>query len=206
MSVLKKYNELTAQWEPAVIGKQGPSGVINVSAPITNTGTTTSAVIGIDQSAISLSGGVMKNWNLGQPSVAAITSNGANCYTFKIRKSAMYYQGFIWDVYMNGGKDWGGHGYATYYAKMMVTFTSTSAARVHVIQEFSRSYIDNSNTEIIYNTNSATSDADFFYLTINYRNGITTADGFRPVMHLITYDPKVNNGAEVSQIHSVYAV
>lgn len=48
MSVLKKYNQGTSQWEPVVIGKQGNSGTIAVTAPITNSGTSNAAVLGFD--------------------------------------------------------------------------------------------------------------------------------------------------------------
>jgi phage tail protein X len=68
MSVLKYYNPVTEAWEPAVIGKQGPtgatgpSGVITTTAPITNSGTETAANIGIDQSQLaSVSGNAIIN-------------------------------------------------------------------------------------------------------------------------------------------------
>jgi hypothetical protein len=68
MSVLKYYNPTTEAWEPATIGKQGPtgatgaSGVITTTAPITNSGTSTSANIGIDQSQLaSVSGNAIIN-------------------------------------------------------------------------------------------------------------------------------------------------
>ena len=48
MSVLKKYNEGTSQWEAVVVGKQGNSGVVAVTAPITNSGTSNSAVLGFN--------------------------------------------------------------------------------------------------------------------------------------------------------------
>jgi hypothetical protein len=48
MSVLKQYNESTSEWEAVVIGKQGPSGTVAVTAPLTNTGTSTAAVLGFD--------------------------------------------------------------------------------------------------------------------------------------------------------------
>jgi hypothetical protein len=52
MSVLKQYNQATSQWEAVVLGKQGPSGTVAVSAPLTNSGTSTAAVLGLDYSAI----------------------------------------------------------------------------------------------------------------------------------------------------------
>jgi hypothetical protein len=54
MTVLKSYNEDSEQWETIVVGKQGPSGVVAVTAPITNTGTSTEANIGIDQASLTL--------------------------------------------------------------------------------------------------------------------------------------------------------
>ena len=52
MSQLKYWNGTA--WETAVVGAQGPSGVISVTSPITNSGTSTSAEIGIDQTALTL--------------------------------------------------------------------------------------------------------------------------------------------------------
>jgi hypothetical protein len=69
MPRLKYYNQTTEQWEYVVVGAQGeqgepgadgangsdgaagPSGVVAVTAPITNSGTSTSANIGIDLSS-----------------------------------------------------------------------------------------------------------------------------------------------------------
>jgi hypothetical protein len=56
MPNLKVYNTSTEAWEYLVVGKQGPtgpqgpSGVVSVTAPITNTGTSSSANIGINLS------------------------------------------------------------------------------------------------------------------------------------------------------------
>jgi hypothetical protein len=66
MPRLKYYNQTTEQWEYVVVGAQGdpgadgadgatgatgPSGVIEVTAPITNSGTSVAANIGIDLSS-----------------------------------------------------------------------------------------------------------------------------------------------------------
>jgi hypothetical protein len=53
MSILRQYNTSTSQWEAVQIGVQGPigptgpSGTVSVTSPITNSGTSTSAVLGI---------------------------------------------------------------------------------------------------------------------------------------------------------------
>ena len=144
--------------------------------------------------------GPLRTWSLGQPSVSGITTSGANCYTirFNLAGNAIYYQGMTWEVFMQGGKDWGGHGYTTYYGKMMVTFSAQSTARVHLIQEFSRSYIDNTGAEINYNTYSVSTDSNYMYVTINYK-GPSPSDGFRPAMTVVTQE--INN-----YVNSVYAV
>lgn len=150
-------------------------------------------------------GNIIKTWTLGQPSAAAILSSGNNCYTIKINmaNNANYYQGFTWDVHMQSGKDWGGHGYSTYYGKMLVTFAGTTVARVHLIQEFGRSYNDNSGSEIRFNTYSVSNDGTYLYVTINYY-GPSPSDGFRPNMTIITYD--MGGSAGTGQVNSVYAV
>jgi hypothetical protein len=76
MPRLKYYNPTTEQWEYVVVGAQGaagtngtdgidgdtgPSGVVAVTAPITNSGTSTSANIGIDQSALSIAASQINN-------------------------------------------------------------------------------------------------------------------------------------------------
>jgi hypothetical protein len=43
-----------AQGDTGATGAQGPSGVVAVTSPITNSGTSTSATIGIDQTALSI--------------------------------------------------------------------------------------------------------------------------------------------------------
>lgn len=59
MSNIKIYNESTQQWESMVIGKQGPtgpqgpSGTVTTTSPITNSGTSTAANIGINYDAFS---------------------------------------------------------------------------------------------------------------------------------------------------------
>jgi hypothetical protein len=55
MPRLKYYNSATSQWEYAIVGaqgEQGPSGTVSVTSPITNSGSSTSATIGIDLSNI----------------------------------------------------------------------------------------------------------------------------------------------------------
>lgn len=56
------------------LGPTGPSGVISVTGPITNTGTTTSAVIGIDQTTLSIAN--TQVIGLGTSSVKDIPSTG----------------------------------------------------------------------------------------------------------------------------------
>lgn len=70
MSQLKFYNSATSAWEPVIVGATGPtgptgpsgsngisgtSGVISVTGPITNSGTSTEAVLGLNQSVLSIS-------------------------------------------------------------------------------------------------------------------------------------------------------
>lgn len=153
--------------------------------------------------------GVQRSWNLGQPTVSGITNAGANIFTIKVNIAADYYRGFVFDAYMNGGKDWPGNGLLTYFGKFMVTFSGTTTPRVYLIQEFVRSYLNNTGTELNYNTYSVTSDATYCYITFNYK-GANASDGYRPIMHVITYDPQayndISNTGSNSQINSIYAV
>jgi hypothetical protein len=164
-------------------------------------GGTVTPIFNVNAGGINVQG-VQRTWALGQPTVAGITSGGANLYRFAFNRSLIYFQGITWDVHMSGGKDWGGNGYCTYYARMMVTFLSIDTARVHVIQEFVRSYLNNSGTELVYNTNTVTFDANFLYLTMNYR-GVNAGDGYRPQMWITTYDSSYQNQNINSQINSI---
>ena len=164
-------------------------------------GGTFTPILNVDANGINVQG-VQRTWALGQPSVAGITSAGHNLYRMAFNRSYNYYQGITFDVHMSGGKDWGGNGYVTYFAKMMVTFSGTTAARVHVIQEYVRSYINNAGTELVYNTNTITYDASYLYVTMNYR-GVNASDGYRPQMWITTYDSSYQNQNIISQITSI---
>ena len=57
MATLKYYDTATSEWKTLIVGakgeqgdpgSQGPSGIVSVSSPITNSGTSTEANIGID--------------------------------------------------------------------------------------------------------------------------------------------------------------
>lgn len=53
MSVIRQYNSATSEWDAVQVGVQGPvgptgpSGIVSVTGPVTNSGTSTSAVLGI---------------------------------------------------------------------------------------------------------------------------------------------------------------
>lgn len=143
----------------------------------------------------------IKTWYLGQPT-NMILSGGTDCYTLKLNRSAMYYCGFVWDVHMQGGFDWGGNGYATYWAKMMITYLDNTSIRVHLISEYGRSYLNNSGTEIRYSSASNTYDSTYNYVTIRYY-GANASAGYKPMMNIITYDM---GGVGSAQVNSVYKV
>ena len=89
MATLKYYDEATSQWKTLIVGAKGeqgdpgadgsngadgadgadgstgPSGVISVTSPITNSGTSTSAEIGIDQSALGIAASQITNLGTG---------------------------------------------------------------------------------------------------------------------------------------------
>jgi hypothetical protein len=144
--------------------------------------------------------GFMRTWNIGQPT-NMIVSGGTNCIRILINRalSQNYYRGFTFDVHGGGGYDWPGNGFATYFGKFMITFTGTDTGRIHLIQEYSRSYLNNTGTEITYNTFSATSDSNYYYLTINFK-GINASQGYRPLFSVITYD--AGNGGSTSSTGS----
>jgi hypothetical protein len=58
MANLKYYDTVTSEWKTLIVGAkgeqgdQGPSGTVSVTSPITNSGSSTSATIGIDLSDI----------------------------------------------------------------------------------------------------------------------------------------------------------
>ena len=153
--------------------------------------------------------GPQRSWNLGQPTISGITSAGANCYIIKVNMAANYFKGFTWDVHMNGGKDWGGHGLMTYFGKMSVVFSSNTSATVRMLEEYSASALDSTGF-FLYNSSSVTNDGTYLYITINYKCTLSASDGHKPIMNVITYDPATgtdtSNTGSSSQINSVYAV
>jgi hypothetical protein len=61
-------------------GPTGPSGVISVTAPITNTGTSSSAILGLDQTALSITRSQVSNFSSGTVT-SAVTAGTASYST-----------------------------------------------------------------------------------------------------------------------------
>jgi hypothetical protein len=83
MSVLKQYNPATSQWEAVVLGKQGPSGTVAVSAPLTNSGTSTAAQLSVDYNVLQYGQNAVINggfdvWQRGTS--LSVTSNSYGVY------------------------------------------------------------------------------------------------------------------------------
>ena len=149
-----------------------------------------------------------RSYFLGQPT-ANVVSTGTNCYTIKFNRPAIYFKGIVFDVYMNGGKDWGGYGSMTYFGKMMVVFQSNTTPVLRMLHEYSSSYL-NGNGFFTFNTYTSTYDNDYLYLTVKYNCSISSSDGHRPLMHIVTHDPQSygdtsSTGAN-SHVNSIYAV
>jgi len=56
-------------------GPQGPSGVVDVTSPITNGGSSTSAIIGIDQTAIAISGTQITSGTINSARIPTLNQN-----------------------------------------------------------------------------------------------------------------------------------
>jgi hypothetical protein len=149
-----------------------------------------------------------RSYYLGQPS-ANVLSTGTNCYTIKFNRPAIYFKGIVFDVYMNGGKDWGGYGSMTYHGKMMVVFQSNTTPTLRMLNEYSSSAL-NGNGFFTFNTYTSTYDNDYLYLTVKYNCSISASDGHRPLMHIVTHDPQSYGDTSAtgsnSHINSIYAV
>jgi hypothetical protein len=81
MSVLKYYNPTTEQWESILAGKQGPqgpSGVVTTTAPITNSGTSSAANIGLDYISLQYGQNAIMNgaFEINQRNFTSTTTNG----------------------------------------------------------------------------------------------------------------------------------
>ena len=175
------------------------SGQVGIGTPVPNK---TLTVLG------DYNFGVQRSWNLGQPTNPSI-SGGTNWITFKINMAAIYYRGFVFDIHMNGGLDFGGHGLVTYFGKFMMNFTGTTNVFMHTIQEYSGSGLDGTGF-LTYNTFTSSNDGTYLYVTLNYKETLSSTLGHRPFIHVITYDPQsygdISSTGANSQINSVYAV
>jgi hypothetical protein len=152
--------------------------------------------------------GFMRMFNVGQPA-SMIVSGGTNCIRLIVNRNGNYYRGFMFDVFGNGGYDWPGNGITTYFGRFMVTFLGTDTSRVNLVQEYGRSYLNNSGTEVTYNTFSQTVDSNYLYLTINFK-GVNSTQGYRPYFFVTTYDPGNGGSIELSasnnQVYDVVAI
>lgn len=76
MANLKYYNEATSEWETLVIGKQGPSGIANATAPVTYDGGT--QTVGLTDSFI---GQTVRSFANASARATAIPSPTVGMYT-----------------------------------------------------------------------------------------------------------------------------
>lgn len=63
---------------PSVTGPQGPSGVVSVTGPITNSGTSTAAIIGINQSSLSIANTQVTGLGTSSTKDVATTGDASN--------------------------------------------------------------------------------------------------------------------------------
>jgi hypothetical protein len=133
----------------------------------------------------------VRTWHLGQ-ALRPIVQAGANVYRIYWRQDSNYYHVAFWDVYMTGGRDWGGYGSTGYFGKMCTTFSSVNASRTHLVQEFSRSYLRNNGDEIRFqgvSTSNATVNGVTYHIVDYAYYGFTT-DGYQPNVMIMSFDPR----------------
>lgn len=145
---LKVYNPATSQWEYLLVGKQGPvgpagpAGVISVTAPIVNSGTSSSAALSLDSTVtITTTAQTLTNKTLTSP-----VFNGAT-------REAIYttttgFAGYTFDVTTNGAIQ---YSTANATANGTVNFRSTSTESLDTLMAVGESI-----TTVLMITNGAT--------------------------------------------------
>jgi hypothetical protein len=141
-------------------------------------------------------GGTIRQWlNLGAGSTHISSAADIAKIQVKTKKAgnANYYKGFILELFASGGYDWSGHGYVTHYSKYLITISSTTSYRVHILENKGYSYINNNQNNLIYADDWTDShDSNYAYLNLKFSSNLT-GTGWLPNWSAITYDTSGND-------------
>lgn len=137
---------------------------------------------------------VFHSYYLGQFPTALKSQDKDKVGHLKFKLDNHYYGGFTFEVFMDYGRDWGGHGYATYYGRFMWVGLSTTYGKLYKITEFGASGLQGYNAISLNGWKFENKDepADYLYLSFasNTVTGGSTDNGWQPHVTVVVHDTR----------------
>ena len=149
-------------------------------------GTPAVQVAAFNQGEAELSG--MHVQELGQTSSKIRSDAATAVLRLRVKDASVYYQGLSFDVQMGSGRDWGGHGYATYTGRFLLQYSATSTRRLFLISEHS-SYLSWGAAIRYAGFEQTDGSSDDLYVAFKSMPSCTdTACGWQPRVRLVVHD------------------
>ena len=125
---------------------------------------------------------------LGQTSSKIRSDAATAVLRLRVKDASVYYQGLSFDVQMGSGRDWGGHGYATYTGRFLLQYSATSTRRLFLISEHS-SYLSWGAAIRYAGFEQTDGSSDDLYVAFKSMPSCTdTACGWQPRVRLVVHD------------------
>ena len=98
-----------------------------------------------------------------------------------------YYRGVSVRVYAGGRTDWSGHGYVTHSSEVLLTMSSTTNGRSHVVSNQGFSYLQNNSSNMRFTGTTWSYDSNYLYATFRYDTN-ESGTGWRPYYNVEVID------------------
>ena len=98
-----------------------------------------------------------------------------------------YYRGVSVRVYAGARTDWSGHGYVTHSSEVILTMSSTTNGRSHVVSNQGFSYLQNNSSNMRFTGTTWSYDSNYLYATFRFDTN-ESGTGWRPYYNVEVID------------------
>ena len=98
-----------------------------------------------------------------------------------------YYRGVNIKIHAGGRTDWSAHGFVTYVGELLMTFSSNTSGRTHIITNEGYSFLQNNSNNMRFVETSWSYDSNYLYGTLRFNTNATGA-GWAPFYNIEIID------------------
>ena len=98
-----------------------------------------------------------------------------------------YYRGVNLKIHAGGRFDWGGHGFVTYVGELLMTFSSNTSGRTHIITNEGYSFLQNNSNNMRFYDTQWSYDSNYLYGTLRFHTN-ESGTGWKPYYNIEIID------------------